>query len=123
MWSIAYRFNDRINARDLAGLAALMSDDHTFIDAAGASVVGRDACVEVWRGFFEAFPDYRNDFASAQVVGDVVTVVGRSVCSVPELDGPALWTCVVRGDQVAQWRVYEDTPATRAALNLPTDTA
>ena len=28
-------FIDRINARDVEGLGALMSDDHTFVDAHG----------------------------------------------------------------------------------------
>jgi hypothetical protein len=35
----------------------------------------------------------------------VVTVIGRSECSVPELDGPARWTATVRHDLVARWQV------------------
>ena len=31
----AMRFNEMINARDVDGLGALMTDDHTFVDAAG----------------------------------------------------------------------------------------
>jgi ketosteroid isomerase-like protein len=73
---VVVRFNDCINGRDLDGLSALMSDDHTFVDSAGGAVVGRRACREAWRGFFAAYPDYRNVFTSMSVVGDVVTVVG-----------------------------------------------
>ena len=51
-------FIDRINAHDVAGLGALMSDDHTFIDAHGNQVAGREKVIAGWRGYFEWFPDY-----------------------------------------------------------------
>jgi ketosteroid isomerase-like protein len=111
-------FNDCVNRRDLAGLTALMTDGHTFTDAEGAVVAGLPACRDAWRGFFAAFPDYRNVFSEVTVQGDVVVVVGHSVCSVAALAGPALWSVVVAGDRVAAWRVYDDTPANRRALGL-----
>jgi ketosteroid isomerase-like protein len=114
--SVAVLFNDRINAADLAGLAALMSDDHTFIDSEGSSVSGKEACVAAWRGFFESFPGYRNVFSSLTARGGAVTIVGHSVCSVPSLAGPALWTATVHEDKVTEWRVYTDTAQTRSAL-------
>ena len=116
--SVAVRFNDRINTGDLIGLAALMTDDHTFVDTQGAVVTGKTACVEAWRGFFAAFPDYRNTFTSFGVRDGKVTIVGRSSCSVPVLDGPAIWTATVRHGRVAQWRVYEDTPDVRQRLGV-----
>jgi ketosteroid isomerase-like protein len=118
--STVSRFNARINARDLVGLVALMSHDHTFVDSAGAAVVGRDACREAWQGFFAAFPDYRNVFAAmtADEADEVVTIVGRSECSVPALAGPALWTARVRDGLVARWQVYEDSPRNRAFLGI-----
>jgi ketosteroid isomerase-like protein len=115
----AAAFNDRINARDLAGLAALMTDDHTFVDSEGSTVEGRVACVEAWRGFFAAFPDYRNVFDSLHDHGEVVAIAGRSECSDPALNGPALWTATVRDGLVAQWRVYLDTPENRSLLTPP----
>jgi len=105
--AVALRFNDRINARDLAGLAALMTADHTFVDAAGDRVEGRNACVEAWRGFFAAFPDYRNVFTGTSTDGDTVAITGHSECSVPGLAGPARWTARVRDGKVAQWRVSD----------------
>ena len=96
-----------------------MTDDHTFIDSAGAVLSGRDAVLEAWRGFFEAFPGYRNVWAELTSRGDVLTATGRSVCAnEPRLDGPAIWKATVRGDRVAEWRVYEDTPENRTALGL-----
>jgi ketosteroid isomerase-like protein len=116
---VAVRFNERINARDLAGLATLMTDDHTFIDTAGTSLAGKGACLAAWRGFFEGFPDYRNVFTSFTTHDDVVTIVGRSECAEPSLAGPALWTATVRDGKVAEWHVHEDTPETRRRLLGP----
>ena len=104
-------FNDAINRCDLDGLAALMTDDHRFTDAAGGHVDGKPACVDAWRGFFASFPDYRNVFTDVGHDGDgVVTVRGHSTCSVPELDGPACWRAVVVDDRVQSWHV-SDAPA------------
>ena len=103
--AVALRFNDRINARDLDGLSALMTDDHTFVDPADERVEGKQACVDAWRGFFAAFPDYRNVFTGTSTDGDAVEITGYSECSVPELAGPARWTALVRDGKVARWRV------------------
>jgi len=51
-------FIDRINSRDIEGLGALMSDDHTFIDAHGNEVHGKEKLIAGWRGYFEWFADY-----------------------------------------------------------------
>ena len=113
-------FNDRISAADLDGLAALMTPDHQFVDTAGARISGRPACVEAWRGFFAAFPGYRNTFASLTELDSVVTVVGYSECpGQPSLEGPALWTVHLRGDLVSSWRVWDDNPTTRKRAGNP----
>jgi hypothetical protein len=96
-----------------------MPDDHTFVDTEGGVVSGKGECLAAWRGFFAAFPDYRNVFASLSADGDTVTIVGRSECSEPSLHGPALWTATVRDGKVAQWRVYADTFENRRRLALP----
>ncbi|MFE5813907.1 YybH family protein [Streptomyces sp. NPDC056479] len=116
---VVHRFNAAINDRNLDDLASLMSDDHAFVDSEGGTVRGKRACVEAWRGFFAAFPDYRNTFTEVTVRDDVVVVSGYSVCSRPELAGPALWTARVTGTLVGEWRVHEDTPAVRRELGLP----
>src|SRR5262245_25320507 len=85
-------FNDCINARNLAGLAGWMTDDHCFIDADDSVVSGKSACIEAWRGFFAAFPDYRNVFVTVRVRGELVAIAGHSEWSDTRLDGPALWT-------------------------------
>jgi ketosteroid isomerase-like protein len=115
---VAVRFNDAINARDLDGLAALMTDDHRFVDTEERADVGKTACVQSWRGFFEQFPDYRNVFMTIVLRGDVVLAVGYSTCSFAALAGPAIWKATIRGNKVAEWRVYNDSEATRQTLNL-----
>jgi limonene-1,2-epoxide hydrolase len=101
-------FNDAINRRDLEALAAQMTDDHRFVDASGSSVEGKAACVDAWRGFFEAYPDYRNVFDELDPAPDgVVEVRGRSECREPALAGPARWRAVVRDGRVDVWQVTE----------------
>jgi len=102
----ALRFNEKINLRDLDGLVALMTKDHTFIDSGGGITKGRDAMKEGWKKFFEEYPDYRNIFTSVTVQNDVVVMVGYSKCSFKPLDGPNIWTAKVRDGRVSEWRVY-----------------
>lgn len=116
--SVAASFNDCINRRDLAGLSRLMTDDHVFIDTANNVVSGKERCVEAWKGFLAAFPDYRNQFDRVLLTSNQAVIVGKSVCSDVRLAGPALWTVGMVGDLVAEWRVYEDTNANRALLGL-----
>jgi ketosteroid isomerase-like protein len=83
-----------------------MTDDHRFVDSEGGTVDGKDACTDAWRGFFDAFSDYRNEFDRVEEVAPgVVEVDGRSECSVEELNGPAHWHAEVRDGKVALWQV------------------
>ena len=116
--ALTVTFNEHINNRDLDGLAMLMTDDHTFIDTAGHAIRGKSACLEAWRGFFKSFPDYRNVFERLVVEDTTVVVVGHSSCSDVRLDGPALWVAQASDDKLAEWRVYEDTPANRSMLGI-----
>jgi len=103
---VVIAFNDAINARDLDALTALMTDDHRFIDSEGAAVDGKAACTDAWRGFFAAFPDYRNVFDDVRGrEPGVVEIVGRSESSVAALDGSARWRAEVRDGKVALWQV------------------
>src|SRR5918996_4013299 len=102
-------FNEAINRRDLQGLRELMTDDHRFIDSDGNLIRGKEEVLQAWRGFFNAFPDYRNDWSSTIEIGDMQIAVGRSTCSnEPALDGPAIWAARSSQGKVSEWRVYED---------------
>ena len=71
-----FAFIDRINAHDVAGLAALMSDDHTFIDAHGNEVSGKDKMTAGWRGYFDWFPDYFIEIVDVFEKGDSLALFG-----------------------------------------------
>lgn len=118
---VVVRFNARINARDIAGLEALMTESHRFVDSTGTQLEGRAECVAAWRGFFDAFPDYRNLFAELATQGDEVAICGRSECSDARLEGPALWYARVENGRVAEWRVLDDTGANRRSIGLTGD--
>jgi len=69
-------FVDRINAHDVEGLGALMSDEHTFIDAHGNQISGREQMLGGWRGYFEWFPDYFIEVTDVFEDGDNFALIG-----------------------------------------------
>lgn len=111
-------FNDAITRRDLVGLTSLMTVDHTFIESANGSVIGKQNCKKAWARFFASFPDYHNIFERISITGDEAVIVGRSVCTDNRLAGPALWTAKLTGDLISEWRVYEDTAENRQLLGV-----
>jgi ketosteroid isomerase-like protein len=115
----AIAFNEAINQRNLDALRELMTDGHAFIDADDNVVAGKAAVLNAWKGFFSAFPDYRNDWSQVMATHGRHVALGRSVCSTePALEGPAIWTVRTAGDKVSEWRVYADTPANRVQLEI-----
>lgn len=116
--SIALRFNERINARDLTGLGEMMTEDHVFIDIPGEVHEGRSPMVLGWFDFFKTYPDYRNNFTHIQVKDGLVIMVGFSECSYNPLDGPAIWTAKIRDGRIAEWRVYDDKIEVRKKLRI-----
>jgi SnoaL-like protein len=56
--AVAIGFIDCINRGDLDALGAVMSDDHRLEVLDEEAVVGRDANLQAWRGYFDSFPTY-----------------------------------------------------------------
>ncbi len=102
---VALRFNEKINQRDLEGLAELMADDYTFISNSGEVTKGKDVNKQGWKEFFEEYPDYKNIFTCVTVQNNVVVMVGYSTCSYKPLDGPNIWTAKIRDRRISEWRV------------------
>ncbi|MGE0543415.1 MAG: nuclear transport factor 2 family protein [Dehalococcoidia bacterium] len=135
--SVVLAFVSRINAGDVDGIAALLTDDHEFIDTAGMSFRGRETLREGWAGYFQLFPDYHIHAPSVRVESGTVTLVGTSTGTLTpfgeqtlrrpdgtlpapnQLQGPAIWTACVEDGLIAQWRVCSDTADVRAALGIP----
>jgi ketosteroid isomerase-like protein len=112
-------FIDRINAHDVDGLDELMSDDHTFIDALGNEVVGREKMTVGWRAYFEWFPDYYiavNDVFEGDVSdrGQTFALFGFAGASFKGKQSecwrlPAAWQASAKDGRVALWQVFVDT--------------
>ncbi len=107
-------FIDRINAHDVAGLAELMSDNHTFIDAHGNEVTGKEKMTAGWRAYFDWFPDYYIEVTDVFENGDTFALFGFAGGSFKNSQTeswqvPAAWKAVVRNDRLSGWQVFADT--------------
>jgi ketosteroid isomerase-like protein len=107
-------FIDRINAHDVEGLGELMSDDHTFIDAHGNQVSGREKMIAGWRGYFDWFPDYFIEVTDVFEDGDTFALFGFAGGSFQGKETerwrlPAAWKAEVKDGRVTLWQVFADT--------------
>ena len=114
MREIILAFVAGINAHDPAALGNLMSDDHTFVDAHGNEVVGRDTMIAGWRGYFEWFPDYYIEVSDVFENGEMFGMFGFAGGSLKgKADAnwrlPAAWKAIVKDGRVALWQVFADT--------------
>ena len=108
-----------INEHNVNGLAELMSDDHTFIDAHGNQVVGKEKMIAGWRGDFEWFPDYfvevidvfEGDLSEAGQAFAMFGFAGGSFQGKADASWrlPAAWKAVVKDGRITFWQVFADT--------------
>ncbi len=106
----ARAFIAAINAHDTARIAALMSENHVFVDSLGARIVGRAVMESGWRAYFELCPDYWvrierefTDGAEVALFGEAGgTIHGQKWCI------PAAWLARTETDQVREWWVFAD---------------
>ena len=106
-------FIDRINAHDVDGLGELMSDDHTFIDAHGNEVVGKEKMIAGWHGYFEWFPDYKIEIIDVFESDDTFALFGFAGGSFKRNETeswhlPAAWKAIVKDGRIAVWQVFAD---------------
>lgn len=112
-------FNEHINNQQLDKLADLMTEDHTFLSIGESeTVTGKEAMLDAWNNFFTAYPDYQNHFYRVESREKLVIMVGHSTCQEESLDGPAIWTARVVGNQIREWRIFEDTREERKRLKV-----
>jgi ketosteroid isomerase-like protein len=122
---IALRFVERINAHDVEGLTALMTDHHAFIDSMGTKFL-RPGIEGGWRDYFEMVPDYWIRIDRAFSEGDTATLIGaaggtyipKGGKAAPESrwEAPAAWVARVDGAKVAEWRIYSDNEPIREKM-------
>jgi hypothetical protein len=124
--AIARAFVDQINSHDIAGLAALMCDDHLFIDPGGDEVRGRDSMCQAWAQYFRIIPDYWVRIDHVLDIEETVALFGLAGGTYAR-DGrldrsdrweiPAAWRAVIREDRVAVWQVYADNEPLRKIMD------
>lgn len=114
---LALKFVNEINRHDLDSIAALLSDDHLFVDSLGQEVRGKEKMREGWATYFRMFPDYhigiKEWFQNGRVVGMFGVASGTYALNgtLPAENRwkiPAAWRAVVRDTYVAQWQVFAD---------------
>jgi ketosteroid isomerase-like protein len=110
-------FMQRINQHDAAKLAALMTEDHVFLDALGHAVRGRENMRAGWLGYYKMCPDYWVSHEAVFANGSRVAVFGEAGGTIardgkllPENEWriPAAWLVFVENGLVTEWRVYAD---------------
>ena len=117
-------FIDRINRRDLRGLARLMADDHRLEIFDGSPVVGRNANVKAWAGYFRGFPHYVIHPRRLAERGSHVAILGHTTGShlgLPdeeESKETLIWVADVAEGRLRVWRLTGDTPDHRRIYGL-----
>jgi limonene-1,2-epoxide hydrolase len=106
-----------INRRDLSGIYALMTEDHTFIDSRGTITSGRKEMMVGWEWYFSMFPDYKiqvesilNDDTLIAVFGSASGTYNGKRGLIPEnrIEMPAAWKAKVANGKIQSWQVYAD---------------
>lgn len=117
-----HAFVNAINRQNVDELAQLMTEDHVFIDSLGAVVPGRDNMKAGWASYFEMVSDYTITIEEAFSEGSAVILLGIALGTyVGETwSTPAAWRATVRGDRVAEWRVYADNEPIRELMRKST---
>ena len=114
---VADEFLNAINRHDVAALAALMTEDHLFVDSLGNEMRGRDTMRAGWRGYFAFCPDYSVAREHAIADGPRVALFGKAGGTISDAGKlvpdnawsiPAAWLAVIEGGLVREWRVYAD---------------
>jgi len=111
------KFLEQINQHDADRLAALMTDDHVFIDSLGQAVTGRENMRSGWRSYFEFCPDYwvapeeilpHADRVAVFGAAGGTIAAGGALPAANQWRTPAAWLAIVDAGLVKQWRVYAD---------------
>ena len=91
-------FAAAINSHDLEKIAAMMSDDHTFIDAHGNEMAGKETMKAGWASYFGLFPDYYIEIEQILGEGDLAAAYGYAGAGTGEEAWkiPAAWRVITK---------------------------
>ena len=104
-------FAAAINSHDLEKIAALISDDHTLIDAHGNEMTGKETMKTGWASYFQLFPDYYIEIEGIVTNADLAVAYGYAGAGVGEKAWkiPAAWRAIAQDGKIKLWQVYADT--------------
>jgi uncharacterized protein (TIGR02246 family) len=110
-------FVERINAHDVDGILALMSDDYRFINSAGDTFRGKAFMRATWRAHFAQYPDFQIRVERVIADDDGVAVFGVAQGTLIR-DGqifdenhweiPSAFLGVARDGKMTHWQVFSD---------------
>jgi limonene-1,2-epoxide hydrolase len=112
------QFIAAINAHNINALAALMTDDHLFVDAHNNQVKGKDKMLAGWQFYFNWFPDYTIEVENILGGPNQFALFGFAQGTYNGLTAendkahwrlPAAWKALVNNNKIALWQVYADT--------------
>ena len=115
--AIAIRFVKAINDHDVNEIINLISEDHIFIDAINNKSVGKKVMKEVWKGYYELFPDYQIEISDITENVSTIGLFGYASATYKNLTNklnsnfwriPASWKAIVENNKVKHWQVYCD---------------
>jgi steroid delta-isomerase-like uncharacterized protein len=134
---ISDRYTDLINAHDAEAIGALYADDGVFTDPTG-EYRGREAIVQYWQGFFQAFPDLGSGdefeaesddtaiqewWASGTNQGPLETPEGTIPATGKRMTIRGCDAMTVRSGRITSHRVYYDQLAFLTQLGLVPESA
>jgi uncharacterized protein (TIGR02246 family) len=128
--AVAQSFVRAINRQDADALAALMAEEHRFIDSLGAVVTGREAMRSGWRGYFSLVPDYTIAIEETLSNGPVVMMLGvaqgtyaagAQMKTENRWSTPAAFRAFIKDGKVVEWRVYADNEPIRRLMAKPSN--
>lgn len=122
---VARQFVRNLNRQDVDAMAALMTDEHRFVDSLGNVVTGRAAMRAGWAGYFRMVPDYTIAVEETYADGSVVILIGTAQGTYApggELKPGNRWStpvalrAFVEDGKIAEWRVYADNEPIRKLM-------
>ena len=72
----ALAFIDAINSDDPEKIIQLITEDHKFIDSHGNEFSGKKNMLDIWKAYFELFPDYKINIGQIFEKGFEVAMFG-----------------------------------------------
>jgi ketosteroid isomerase-like protein len=127
---VVRRFVERINARDVEGIVALLTPGHRFVDSLGAVYEGVDTLRAGWTAYLRMVPDYAIEIERLVVDGADVLLVGwargtysrdGSLHPADAWRTPSAWMARVERGGVAEWRVFADNEPIRQRVRARSD--